>query len=68
MTRFETRFENWERPHIEDEDMPQYPIAFKAGWEACQEEVLKILEKRWTGLDMSINSCDEHYIEKVKRL
>lgn len=37
-------------------------------WRACKEEVLKILKKDWTGLDLSINSCDNHYIEKVEKL
>jgi hypothetical protein len=37
------------------------------GWEACKEEILKLLQQHWTGLDLSINSCDDYYIEKIKK-
>jgi hypothetical protein len=37
-------------------------------WEACKQEVLKILKQDWTGLDLSINSCDDYYIDKIKML
>ena len=40
----------------------------KIAWEACKEEVLKILKEDYAGLDLSINSCDEYYIEKIEKL
>lgn len=40
----------------------------KKGWDACKDEVLEILKKDWIGADLSINSCDEYYIEKIKDL
>lgn len=50
------------------EEEPDHEDDFSAGWSACQEEVLKTLKQDWTGADLSINSCDQHYIEKVKEL
>jgi hypothetical protein len=41
---------------------------YDEGWNDCKKEVLKILKKDWTGFDLSINSCDNHYIEKVEKL
>ena len=38
------------------------------GYNDCKEEVLKILQQDYTGLDMSPNSCDSWYIDKVKKL
>lgn len=42
--------------------------SFTSGWDVCKEEVLKILQQEWTGLDMSVNSCDQYYIDKIKEL
>jgi hypothetical protein len=42
--------------------------AYTRGWEDCKEEVLKILQQDWTGADLSINSCDQHYIDEIKKL
>lgn len=41
---------------------------YNDGWNDCKREVLKILQQEWTGLDMSPNSCDSWYIDKVKEL
>lgn len=52
--------------------MPQLPpdklCVAKVSWNACKDEVLKILKKDWTGADLSINSCDEHYIKEIEKL
>lgn len=42
--------------------------AQRTGFEECKRKVLEILKKDWTGADLSINSCDEYYIEKIKDL
>ena len=41
---------------------------YEEGWNDCKKEILKILKKDWTGLDLSINSCDSYYIEKIEKL
>jgi len=56
--------EQKKQPIYVDKDNEQY----NKGFEACKRLVLKILEKDWTGLDMSINSCDEWYINQIKEL
>jgi len=57
----------WRHGIPEDREHISFEI-FLVGWTECQQEALKILTSSWTGLDMSINSCDSHYIEKVKEL
>ena len=42
--------------------------AYKQGWDACKKEILKILKQDWTGADLSVNSCDQHYIDKIEEL
>jgi hypothetical protein len=42
--------------------------ALRCGWDACKQEVLKILKKDWKSSGISINSCDKHYIDKIKEL
>jgi len=37
------------------------------GKEYCKQEILKILKEDWTGCDLSINSCDEYYIERIEK-
>jgi len=46
----------------------EFDWGYEDGWNECKEEVLKILQQEWTGLDMSPNSCDSWYIDKVKEL
>lgn len=41
---------------------------YEKGFEECKRRVLEILKRDWVGADMSINSCDRHYIDKVKDL
>ena len=38
------------------------------GWNDCKRKVLEILKKDWSGLDLSVNSCDKYYIEKIEKL
>ena len=42
--------------------------AYEKGWQDCKKAVVRLLEQNWTGADLSINSCDEHYIDKIKSL
>jgi hypothetical protein len=41
---------------------------FAGGWDACKEEVLKILKQDIGNADLSWETCDERYIERVKKL
>jgi len=41
---------------------------YDKGFEECKRRVMEILKKDWIGADMSINSCDRYYIDKVKEL
>lgn len=45
----------------------EFDWGYDKGWEECKREVLKILEQDWTGLDMSVNACDKHYIDRIKK-
>ena len=47
-------------------ELEGYELAYAAGRNHCKEEVLKILEQNWQGADLSINSCDQHYVDKIK--
>lgn len=42
--------------------------AYERGFEDCRKKVLTLLQQDWTGADMSINTCDKYYIDKVKEL
>jgi len=42
--------------------------AYDKGWQHCKKAVLRILKQDWTGCDLSINSCDQHYIDKIEKL
>lgn len=67
-------FEKWFRES--DDGYPKvygYPHGdiyhpMKHSWEGCKEEILKILKKDWIGADLSINSCDKYYIDKIEKL
>ena len=54
------------------ETMPGLGMSERAiaevAWRACREEALKILKKEWTGLDLSVNRCDEWYIKQIEDL
>lgn len=41
---------------------------FDMGFLECKKRVLKILEKDLQNLDLSTDSCDKRYIEKIKSL
>lgn len=41
---------------------------YEKGFEECKRRVIEILKRDWVGADMSINSCDQYYIDKVKDL
>jgi GH24 family phage-related lysozyme (muramidase) len=43
-----------------------FDIGYNQGFKECKKKVLKILEQDWTGCDLSINSCDKYYIDKIK--
>ena len=66
MSEFNDHFRKWLDECGESEPDPDR--AFGDGWNRCKEEVLKILKENWTGLDMSPNSCDLYYIEKIEKL
>jgi hypothetical protein len=63
--QYQENFKEWVK---KDYDTHHAHSAWGSGWEACKKEVLKILQQSWTGLDMSPNSCDQYYIDKVKGL
>lgn len=42
--------------------------AYERGFNDCKQKILKILQEDWYGADLSINSCDQHYINKIKEL
>lgn len=46
----------------------QLNSAYEKGWQDCKKAVVKLLQQDWTGADLSINSCDEHYIDRIKSL
>ena len=46
----------------------EFMWGYEEGWKACKQEVLKILQQDYTGLDMSPNSCDSWYIDRIKEL
>lgn len=50
------------------ESEPDIEVEFSSGWAACKEEVLKILQQDLQNCDLSTDSCDNRYIEKVKEL
>lgn len=54
-----TRFEDYQAG---------YNLGYKNGKLDTIREVLKILKKEWTGLDLSINNCDEYYIREIEKL
>lgn len=58
----------WTEKQLERQPLNDYEKNARMGWDACKEEVLKILERNWTGLDLSINSCDQYYIDEIKKL
>lgn len=38
------------------------------GYNDCKKDVLEILKKELTNLDLSTDNCDSRYIEKIKKL
>lgn len=40
----------------------------KLGWESCKREIILILNKDLHNCDLSTDSCDQRYIEKIKDL
>ncbi len=47
---------------------PDFEVEFSSAWQACKEAVVKILEQDIQNADLSWESCDKRYIERVKEL
>ncbi len=50
------------------EETPDFEVEFGAAWAACKAEVLEILKQDIQNSDLSWESCDKRYIERVKDL
>jgi hypothetical protein len=50
------------------EETPDFEVEFSAAWVACKAEVLEILKQDIQNCDLSWESCDKRYIERVKDL
>ena len=49
-------------------DWKDIELAQETGFDDCKNKVLDILGQDWVGADLSVNSCDKYYIEKIKNL
>jgi hypothetical protein len=60
-------FEEWFKRGTEEEQ-PCFDTDSEMGWNACKQEVLKILSKPLKNLDLSEDYCEQRYIDKIKEL
>lgn len=58
-------FENWIDSCRESE--PKFDTAYFRGWNDCKAAILEILKQNWTDCDLSINNCDQYYIDKIEK-
>lgn len=50
------------------EDTPDIEVEFSTAWRTCKEQVLKILNNPIQNADLSHESCDSRFLEKISEL
>ena len=62
-------FQEWYNHYSQDNDEAwRYSFQSKHAWDACKQEVLKILNRPLQNLDLSEDYCEQRYIDKIKEL
>ena len=62
------KFVKWGEWIDSHEKEPSVDNSFMAGWEACKQEIIKILQQPIQNSDLSWEIVDERFIEKIKNL
>lgn len=50
------------------DNVPSVEVEFSTAWKACKDQVLKILNVPIQNADLSHETCDSRFIEKISKL
>lgn len=50
------------------EDTPDIEVEFAAAWRACKSQVLSVLKNPIENADLSHETCDSRFIDKINQL
>ena len=61
-------FKEWYNKTLASEHTTEKLRASEHGWNACKQEVLKILKQPLLNLDLSIDCCEQRHLEQIQKL
>jgi hypothetical protein len=61
------QFKMWYLRWADTDKIQEPDSAYESGWIDCKKAILEILRHNWQGADLSPNSCDQYYIDRIEK-